>query len=431
MSETGPPTRSGEVVRVRVRSLASSGAGVADLPDGRVGFVHRSLPGDTVDVKVRRVKKRWAEASLLRVVEPAPDRVDAPCPRFPECGGCTLQHVAYDEQRAWKGRFVADAMARIGGLEVEPPVVEPSPLRFGYRNRMTFTLRRLRSGRVVAGLHAQSDPDRILDIGTECLLPEAPVPEVWGRLRAGWGAGAGRLPSGRELRLTLRTVEDGVLLLVRGGAPGWDPAELVANVPEIRSLWHHPAGRARPALLHGERMDERWGEERVPVGGRAFLQVNRSAAEKMVAHVLAQRGEGRTAVDAYCGVGVYGRALARDGWRVVGIERDADACAGARHEAPEGFHVVEGAVEDRIGGRLPADLVILNPPRTGLHASVPEALSAARPGRVVYASCDPATLARDAARLGSAYRLASLHSFDLFPQTAHVESVAVFLATEA
>jgi len=156
------------------------------------------------------------------------------------------------------------------------------------------------------------------------------------------------------------------------------------------------------------------------------VQVNRTAADAVVAHVLANVGAGASAVDAYCGVGVYGRALARLGWRVTGVEWDAEACAAAAHEAPGGFHVVEGPVEVHLSELLPADLVVLNPPRTGLEESVPEALNDRPPGRVVYVSCDPATLARDARRLQPRFRLASLRCFDLFPQTAHVETVAVF-----
>lgn len=417
----------GALVQVQVRALSSNGAGVADLPDGRVGFIRRTAPGDTVEARVRKVKKRWAEATLERVLEPSPDRVDPPCALFGRCGGCALQHVAYDRQLEWKGRFVADALTRIGGINVEPPVVEASPETFGYRNRMTFTLRRIGGHGVVAGLHASDDPDRIVDVGDECLLPEPPVAEAWQRLRRVWRSGGRPLPAAHELRLTLRTVDDQVLFVVRGGADEWHPGELVERVGGVRAVWHHPSGRHRPTRVFGEA----WGDERVPVAGYAFLQVNRKAADGLVQYVLDQRGSGSTAVDAYCGVGVYGRALARDGWEVTGIERDPDAAAAARHDAPEGFRVLEGPVEDHLGAHLPADLVILNPPRTGVQEWVPGMLSYHRPGRVIYVSCDPATLARDSARLLPAYRLESLRAFDLFPQTPHVETVAVFTAARS
>ncbi len=436
---TSPSTvATGTVVRVRVRALASSGAGVVDLPDGRVGFVQRTAPGDLADVKVGRVKKRWAEASLVRVVEASPDRLDPPCPLFAECGGCTLQHIAYERQLEWKARFVADALARIGGIETTPPTVEPSPLEYAYRNRMTYTVRRVAGGEVVAGLHAQGDPDRIVEVRDECLLPESPISQAWERLGEVWQAGDRPLPPAREVRVTLRTVQDGLLVLVRGGQAGWRPEELVQRVDGLRAVWHHPDGHDHPVRVYGEALGEAWNHERVSVSGYAFVQVNRGAAEQLVAHVLdrcgpragaetpAETAVGMTAVDAYCGVGVYGRRLARDGWRVTGIEWDRDAAAAARQDAPDGFDVVEGPVEEHLGRCLPADLVILNPPRTGLQERVPDLLTRHRPARVIYVSCDPATLARDAARLRSVYTLDSLHCFDLFPQTAHVETVAVF-----
>jgi 23S rRNA (uracil1939-C5)-methyltransferase len=356
--------------------------------------------------------------------------VEAPCPLFDVCGGCALQHLDYAEQLLWKGRFVADALGRVGGIEVDPPAVEPSPHRTGYRNRLTFTVRRLRGGRVVGGFHGLGDPDRIVDVRGECLLPEADVLEAWTALRATWRS-AWPLPDARELRLTLRAADDGVLLLVRGGREGWDGGDLLERVPPLGAVWHRPGGRSEARRVAGAALHEGWGAERVPVGGRAFLQVNRAAAAPLAEHVLElargdDRAVGEHCVDAYCGVGVYGRALARSGWRVTGIERDREACAAARHLVPEGFEVIEGAVEAHLEAHLPAALVVLNPPRAGLAPEVPEILLRHRPERVIYVSCDPATLARDAKRLTAAYALASLRSWDLFPQTAHVETVAVF-----
>ncbi|MGD8320669.1 MAG: class I SAM-dependent RNA methyltransferase [Gemmatimonadota bacterium] len=419
----------GDVARMEIRAVASSGAGVGDLPDGRVAFVHRTAPGDAAEVRITQLRRRWGRAALLRVLEPGPGRVKAPCPHYAACGGCTLQHLAYPQQLAWKHRFVADAMERIGHVAADVAPVTPSPVQSHYRNRVTFTLRRGSGNRMVAGFHGLDDPDHIVDVGTECLLPEPELLAAWGRLRALWRSGWPPLPKAAELRLTLRVVEEGVLLLVRGGPEGWDAGELLERVPTVVSVWHQPTSQPRPSMVAGAAVAEVWGEEQVPVAGEAFLQVNRHAAEGLVEHVLSLVGPTPgTAVDAYCGVGVYGRALARSGWSVTGIERDPHACASARHAAPAGFSVVEGAVEDHLAGHLPADLVILNPPRTGLQEWVPGILGHHRPPRVIYVSCDPATLARDSARMAPAYRLEGLRPFDLFPQTSHVETVAVFRA---
>jgi 23S rRNA (uracil1939-C5)-methyltransferase len=415
-------------VSVRIDSIAAGGEGVGRLADGRVVFVHRTAPGDLAEAVLVERKERWARGRLLRVLAPSPERREAPCPHYARCGGCTLEHLPYEAQLSAKARIVADALQRIGGLAVEPPVVVPSPSEFRYRNRVSFALRRREAGRVEAGFHALGEPDEVVDLDGACLLPEAPIARVWDALRAAWGPDARRLPSGERLRLTLRSNAAGeVSLLVEGGfAPG-RPEELVERVDGLVSVWHRP-GPSAPELIAGAPgLPETWGDETVELSGAAFLQVNRAAAALLEAHVLEVAGDvaGRTVVDAYCGIGLHARRLARRGGRVTGIELDAAAVAEARRGAPDGAVFVEGSVEALIADHLPAALVVLNPPRAGVDAQVAEALAAAPAERVVYVSCNPATLARDLKRLSGSYRLEGLRAFDLFPQTAHVETVAV------
>ena len=428
------PVRAGDVVEVMVRAVAAGGAGVADLPDGRVAFVRRTAPGDQARVRVSASKRRWARATLVELLAPGPGRRPPPCPFYGRCGGCTLEHLEYPEQLRWKGRIVADALERIGGVTVAPPVVEPSPREFRYRNRVSFTLRRLGgTADVLAGFHEMDAPDRVVDVTGACMLPEEAIARVWDGLRSVWGEGAERLPEGPTLRLTLRSVTAGVVLIIEGGSGTWSPDVLIRDVPGLVAVWHRE-GDGPPLLMAGDpRAHELWLGEAIQPGARAFLQVNREAAERLHEAVMRAVGPvpGRTVIDAYCGVGAYGRALARAGARVVGIELDPEAAAAARGDAPAGFRVLEGAVEARLAEALPADVVILNPPRTGLHESVARSLSESarapsdpRIGRLAYVSCDPATLARDVGRL-EGYRLAGVHAFDLFPQTAHVETLAL------
>lgn len=419
----------GDRVRLRVRSLAAGGAGVADLPDGRVAFLHRTAPGELVEARVVALRKRWGEARVVARLEAAPTAVEPPCALYDVCGGCTLQHLAYEEQLIWKGRFVGDALRRIGGVDLPVGAAAPSPSTLRYRNRVTFTVRTLRGGRTLAGFHALGDPDRVVEVGGECLLPEPPITRCWTALREALAQGRRLLPASRELRVTVRSVGDGVVMAVRGGARGWDPEPLRAHVPGVLGVWHQADGEDVPTHVAGAPVAERWGEDLVPVAGHAFLQVNRGAAERLVNHVVALAGSAPArAVDAYCGVGVYGRALARAGWTVTGIEADAEGCRAARQGAPAGFTVVEGRVESRLETTLPADLVILNPPRAGLHEAVPRALASRPPARLVYVSCDPATLARDVARMQASHRITAVRPFDLFPQTSHVETVALLSA---
>lgn len=454
---TDPPdgsrTDSGSLVEIR--AVASGGDGVGELPDGRVVFVPRTAPGDVARIRIEQDRSSWARGSVVELIEEGDVRVEAPCPLFDRCGGCQLQHLPYSEQLRWKGRFVVDALERIGKrTDVPDPEVVPSPRVEGYRSRMTFSLRRLRGGRVVAGLHALDTPAHVVDVGDECLLPHEDVLDAWTRLRTVWGNGARRLPSGGRLRLTVRAASGGIELLVDGGEAGWRSGGLMDDVPRLVGIWHRPSGADEPVLVAGESE---------PGGGNAFEQVNPLGAELLLEHVLdvvrhelpapptntaaptsdsmeaavatgppGQKSDSRASagpagriVEAYCGTARVGRGLAADGHTVVGIERNASAVAAARVNAPGGLEVVEGDVEAHLASVLPADLLLVNPPRTGLADALPGIVLSAPPPGLVYVSCDPATLARDVARLGDAYRLTSLRCFDLFPHTAHVETVAV------
>lgn len=427
-------------VSVTVRGIAAGGAGVADLPDGRVVFVPRTAPGDRARIRIGKSRPRWAEGSLEELVEPAAERRPSLCALYDRCGGCQLQHLPYGRQLEWKGRVVADALQRIGRLHgIEPPEVVGSPRETGYRSRVTLTLRRLRGGRVVAGFHELERPARVLDVAGECVLPRPEIVEAWQALRAAWGEGAALLPAGGRLRLTLRAEADGIALVVEGGPHGWRAHPLAAAVPALERIWHRAEATDAPVLAAGAETDGL---------APSFTQVNPEAAALLVEHVLALAGAARPggsdlesrgaaaphAVDAYCGDGVYARGLVGLGWRVTGIELDPVACAAARararEERLEGLDVLEGAVEDRLEAALPADLVVVNPPRAGLDAEVVRALVERRPARIVYVSCDAATLARDLAGLSAAYGLASVRCFDLFPQTAHVETVMALEARE-
>lgn len=422
-----PAPTSEAPVQVRIDSIAAGGEGVGRLPDGRVVFAHRTAPGDLAELVLHEEHPRWTRGRLATVLEPSSERRPAPCQFYASCGGCTVEHLTYPAQLRAKGRIVADALNRIGGQDVSPPEVVPSPKQHRYRNRVSFAMRRLADGRVVAGFHAIGDPHRIVEIDGHCLLMEEPIGHVWDSLRRHWGPGAGRLPGGPRLRLTLRATAGGeVSLLVEGGSSGGKPEELMAAVPGLVAVWHQPSG-ASPGLVAGTPgLPESWGDETLELSGAAFLQVNRGAAALLEAHVFEAAGNvaGLRIVDAYCGVGLHARRFARAGASVVGLELDREAVAEARRAAPAGAWFEAGSVELLLPHHLPADLVILNPPRAGVAAEVAAALQESPPGKVIYISCNPATLARDLKRM-HALRVTELRAFDLFPQTAHVETVVV------
>jgi 23S rRNA (uracil1939-C5)-methyltransferase len=415
-------------VTTTIESVAAGGAGVGRLPDGRAVFVHRTAPGEVVEIRVTQEKRRWARASLLAVREPSLERRAAPCPFYARCGGCTIEHIEYAGQLRVKSRIAADALRRIGGIDVPAPEVAPSPDEFRYRNRVSFTLLRLGGGRIVAGFHELERPGRVLDVTGACLLPEPLVSRAWDELRANWGPEANLLPRGPRLRITLRAAADGrAAMLVEGGSSGrGHPEALLQRLAVITSFWHRPTPESSPQLLAGsETIRESWADEEIDLTGSVFLQVNRGAARLLEDYVLtlAGRVEGQRVIDAYCGVGFHSRRLARAGAHVIGIERDPEAVREARRSSEGGVEFVEGDVERYLPSALPADLVVLNPPRSGLHASLCDTLVNRPPKRLIYVSCDPATLARDLGRLNPAFRVASVRCFDLFPQTAHVETV--------
>jgi 23S rRNA (uracil1939-C5)-methyltransferase len=415
-------------VRLRIDGIAAGGAGVGRGPNGRVVFVHRTAPGELIDTRVLQQKPRWARGELLRVLEPAAERREAPCRFYDRCGGCTLEHIGYEAQLRAKSQIVMDALHRIGGLSVEPPQVVPSPAEFRYRNRVSFTLLRFAGGRVVAGFHELHRPDRVVDIDASCLLPEQPVAAAWAALRGAWGRNAHRLPAGPKLRLTVRAAASGQSsLLVQGGYGPGRPDELCARVPALAAIWQQPRPGAAAVLLAGSaQLEETWSDEDVALSGGVFLQVNRGSAALLEEHVLACAGDvsGRIVVDAYCGVGLHARRLVRLGARVTGIELDPLAAAEAQRAAPD-VRFISAPVEEALAGTLPADLVVLNPPRAGVAQKALDVLLARPPDRIIYVSCDPATLARDVRRLTPRFHLNSMRCFDLFPQTAHVETVVV------
>jgi len=420
-------------VEVSVHGLGAGGFGVGALPDGKVVFLPRTAPGDRVLVRIVKEKARWARGEALEWIIKGPGRQDPPCSRYSECDGCSLQHLGYEQQLACKSRLVGDALRRLGGLDIADPEVVPSPSGLRYRNKMTFTLRRLPGGRIVAGLREMGHRGRVLDIGGECLLPEEPLIELWKELRGNWGTGASLLPHGRELRLTLRAGEQGGSLLLGGGKGDGDPDSLLSKVQGLSSVWRDTKN-GPPRHLGGDlTLPVRWRNDLLVLHGGGFIQVNRGAGEELCDYVLTEAGDlqGKGVVDAYCGVGVLGRALALAGATVTGIDSDPAALMAVRANPLEGFQIIPGLVEEELGALLPADLLILNPPRSGVAESVPPMLIGTAPEKVLYVSCDPATLARDLKRLGERFQVERIRSFDLFPQTAHVETVVTLRVSSA
>ncbi|HEX3865905.1 MAG TPA: TRAM domain-containing protein [Gemmatimonadaceae bacterium] len=417
------------MAELTIDSIAAGGDGVGRI-DGDAGsivtFVPRSAPGDRVRARVE-VRRRFARGIIEEILMPSDQRVDAICYhyRVDRCGGCQLQHMSYDAQLAAKRAIIHDAIARIGKRTLsELPPIDASDKQWRYRRKLTLALRARRTDREttwIIGLRAYDDPNDVFQLN-DCPITDERVLRVWREVMD-----ASRdFPPADELRASVRLLdaspsdgerrEPGASIVMEGGNAWPARRAFFAAVPSADALWWKPAHR--PASLVAERGTHR--------ASASFGQVNEGVGRQLHDYVVgrARSHEPKTVVDAYAGTGATAIPLAAGGTRVLAIESDraaADQC-GAR--LPSGSRAIVARVEDAIADALPADVVLLNPPRVGLHERVCRVLETVSvpPRGLVYVSCDPATLARDLARLGR-YRIASLRAFDMFPQTAHVETV--------
>lgn len=429
MCSTGETTPEGDALRIE--QIVSGGDGMARRADGCVVFVPRTVVGDLVDVEYTEVHRQWRRARLIRVVEPGPHRRDAPCPHYARCGGCQLQHVDYEAQLTAKTGIVLDCLQRLGGLTTSHIEIERSPHEFGYRNRISLVVRQS-GARIAVGYHALSMPDEVVDV-TSCPLAEEPINAVWASLHDTVGAAFSVGDKPADVRLTLRASAVGRVGLAVERAAGRGEInvalDLLQSIPGLDSVWVLDSQGRIVQTMGLERLTEQWDAFEIPLSGTAFLQVNREAAAVLDRYVVEQCSgvTGGRVVDAYCGFGLRALALSRIGLDVTGIDVDRQSVrVASRLAGRTGLKAtfVSGTVEGALDRQLPADIVILNPPRRGVGARVTDTLARRPPARMVYVSCDPATLARDIKALGKRFELSACRAFDLFPQTAHVETVA-------
>ena len=399
---------------VRILRLAAGGDGVGRLEDGRTVFVPRTAPGDLVEPTGLRSHKRFARARLGRLVESSPHRVEPRCPHYvrDDCGGCQLQHVDAPGQREARRGFVGDALRRLAKLDVADPPLVDADREFEYRTKITLAAsgdgRRL-------GLHRFDRADEVFELEW-CHITVPELMELWRALR---GLRAHFPP--RLEGLVLRMGREGgrhVLFRTADGEAWSGASRLHAELGRrnvAATVWWQPADGA-PRAMAG-------AGEAYPA--TVFEQVHPAMGDQVRAHAVASLGavRGRRVWDLYAGIGETTVALARAGALVESVEADRRAVAEAERRGPAARRLT-GRVEHVLRELTDPDLVITNPPRTGMDARVSEALNRLAPARLVYVSCDPATLARDLGRLPG-FRLAEIRAFDLFPQTAHVETVAV------
>jgi 23S rRNA (uracil1939-C5)-methyltransferase len=397
-----------------IDTLVYGGEGMGRLPDGRAAFVPFVLPGERVRMRAVEAKRGFVRGDLVEVIEPSPQRISPRCVHFGLCGGCHYQDLPYPAQLAAKRAILQDQLVRIGKI-VDPPVgpTVASPVEYNYRNHVQF----------------HQDPDGKLGYVTfsgervfaiqECHLPEAALNETWPLLDFE------PLPEVDRIGLRLGADDDVMLTLE---SEGDFPPELSLDLP-ISAAFVGPAGTVILAGDESLLMEVKGRPFRVSPG--AFFQVNTGMAGKMVDTLLERLPltEKTTVLDVYCGVGLFSAFLAPRVGQVVGIELSEPACAdfAANLDEFDNVALYQGAAEEVLPGLdLRPDVVIVDPPRSGLERRALDALVKAGAPTLAYVSCDPATLARDIRRLADGgYHLDQAIPFDLFPQTYHIETIAL------
>ena len=396
--------------------LVYGGEALGRLPDGRAVFIPFVLPGEKVHVQVVEEKRGHVRAGLVEILEPSPQRITPRCPHFTHCGGCHYQHMPYEMQLSAKADILRDQLQRIGGLQDVPihPAV-PSPEPFNYRNHIQFHL----DPHGKLGFQAARS-SQVIPI-SECHLPEASLNEVWPQLDLE------PLPGLERIGLRLGVDEEIQLIL-----ESRDTELFEFSVEELPLSAVHLSPAGAVVLAGSEQLTLEILGRPFLVSAASFFQVNTRVAEAMVRHILEilPLEPSSTLLDLYCGAGLFSAFLAPKVSRLVGIEISPAACRDFADNLDEynNVELYEAPVSEVLRQvDFHPHAVLLDPPRSGIDHPALDALLAQQAKELVYISCDPATLARDARRLTAAgYRLLQVTPFDLFPQTYHIESISLW-----
>ena len=390
--------------------------------EGRVIFVPYTIPGETVWVEMVEARTRWGRGRLLEILEPSPHRVEPPCPYFgpDKCGGCHFQQIAYEAQAEYKREVVIDQLARLGGLHdtnVQEIIGAAEP--WAYRNHAQFsTTLEGQLGFLTADTH------HVVPV-EECLILDPLLDELRAALDMEW-------PQLHRLSLRCGSATGDRMAIFE--LNDYEDFDIEVDFP-VSCVILLADGEA-VVLMGNAYLEEQVAGRDYRISANSFFQVNTAGAEALVAlvHDSLAPTSGDTLLDLYCGVGLFGLSLADQVGRVLGVEADPSAAADFRHNARGMDHVelIEGKTQSVLPGiKEPVDLLLLDPPRSGAGQGIIDQIAHLKPRRIAYVSCDPATLARDARHLAeNGFLLQEVQPVDLFPQTYHVESVALFARQE-
>ena len=431
--------RRGELLTLDVESLAYGGRGIARR-NGYVVFVAGGLPGDRVRAEVTKAKRGYAEASALELIRESPDRLPPRCDHGGEpCPGAPWQSLPYEQQLRHKRSQVEESLLRLGGVdgfELEPS--EPAVEQWRYRNKLEYSFGE-RDGALVLGFHARGRWDLIVD-AEDCQLASERNNEARNEIR-GWAAAEG-LPAYD------RRAGTGVLrnLVVREGRRTGQlqtrlvtsPVEIPRPPVDLHTIVEGSSGGTDgpTGVLDAEHLEEELCGLRFRISHNAFFQTNTEMAERLygIAAELAGLTGGERVFDLFCGIGTLGLSLASQAGEVWGVEMVPEAIADAEENARlngiENAQFRAGDARKEIRPLLEEagkpDVVVVDPPRAGLSQKIVRLILEVEPQRIVYVSCNPTTLAPNARQMADAgYELRSVQPVDMFPQTPHIEAVAL------
>ena len=446
--------RKNDIFEANITAMTTEGSGICRI-EGMAVFVPGTAVGDRCAVRIVKVLRKYAFGRLEKLLAPSPDRIAPDCPVAAQCGGCVYRHIRYEAELRIKTQRVRDALERIGGLQdfqMEPILAAPDRCR--YRNKCQLPIGLSKDGTLQLGFYAVNS-HRIVNTES-CLLQ----PEAFDRAAAAfrrWYAVSGESVydeashSGVLRHLYMRRGEmsgEMMVCVVANGAALHEEALLVEMlreaVPEITGILLN-INREKTNVVLGKTCRTLWGKDTITdtlcglafeIAPHAFYQVNRTQAERLYGKAAEYAGltGAETLLDLYCGTGTIGLSMAKSAKKLIGVEIVPAAVENARRNAERNaiqnaeFLCADAAEAARIlfeRGEKP-DVIVIDPPRKGCDGALIATIAAMRPKRVVYVSCDPATLARDLKLFGeSGYKTEAVTPVDLFPGTAHVETVVL------
>lgn len=443
------PFQEGSRHELKIHGLGSSGEGVGSI-EGYTIFVFGALPGEKVEVLLTECHARYAHGKLLHIQQSSPHRVQPPCPLFERCGGCQLMHLSYLEQLVSKRQRVVDALERIGkihGVTVFPCVPSPQPLH--YRNKIQLPIQSV-EGRSVGGFYARAS-HHFIEVPA-CLIHCQQGEEIYHHIQRCLTSSSiepfdPKTETGELKHIILKSAQktrQTLVVLITNRKKTKELVSLAEQIkkssPLVHGVVHNIQAKTSNVIL-GDRYEVLFGEGSIEeklldfhfrISAAAFFQVNPLQAENLYKKVLelADPQKEELVFDAYCGVGTLSCVFSPHVQKVVGVEWVSEAIHDANHNAQrnglKNLHFTAAPAETFIRTLPYADTILLNPPRKGCDPALLAEIPRLKPKKIIYVSCDVATLARDLAILQKlSFQVESVTPFDMFPQTAHVESVVL------